>query len=400
MVKKQRRSMKQKVREDSQRSGSGSNYIKLPQGVGFFTAEAGGRCSIEILPYTVTLPKHPDGIEVGDIWYKRPYRRHRNVGASKDYEICPRSVGKPCPICDHRESLLESKTTDDKVIQSMKPQDRVLYNVRPLSGPDKGKILVWDFSFHNFQKQLDAEINDPENEEFAGFADLEGGYSLRVRFSEEHFEKNKYAKTERIDFDSKDDLDESILNEVVDLDKTLLVRSYKALQNKFFELDDTDDDTETDVPSEDDEKGTQEAEEQTEERSSTDRKRKVKPEEDIPVAQNDVKVPTKTQIKKMKRKELTDVISQFDLTDVIDADDYDDTDELREAVAIELQGKSIPAAEVTKPVADSKPKATPAKTTPAKTDKGKCPHGHKWGDADEHPECDDCDQWDDCIAAN
>lgn len=43
MVKKQRRSMKQKVREDSQRSGSGSNYIKLPQGVGFFTAEGGGR---------------------------------------------------------------------------------------------------------------------------------------------------------------------------------------------------------------------------------------------------------------------------------------------------------------------------------------------------------------------
>jgi len=372
MAKKKRRSMRGRIKEDSQRSASGSNHIKLPQGVGFFTAEPGGRCKIEILPYTVSDPKHPDGIEIGEIWYKRPYRQHRNVGVNKDIELCPRSIGKSCPICEHRESLLAGKTTDEEVLKSLKAQDRILYNVRPLSGPDKGKIQVWDFSYHCFQKQLDAEINDPDNEEFAGFADLEGGYALRIRFAEEMFAKNKFAKTERIDFDSKPDLDESILNEVVNLDGTLVVKSYKDLQNKFFEID----------AEEEEEKETGASVEKEEEEEES--------EKQAPKGADDT--PTEKQIKKMKRKELAEVIKTYEL-DAVDPDDYDDMDELRDAVIIELHGAK--EEEVADP--ESETKAKPQKDKKKETGT-KCPHGHTWGEADEHKECDDCDKWDNCIA--
>jgi len=380
MAKKKRRSMRGRVKEDSQRSASGNNHIKLPQGVGFFTAEPGGRCKIEILPYTVSDPKHPDRIEIGEIWYKRPYRQHRNVGVNKDTEICPRTLGKPCPICEHRESMLAGKNTDKEVIKSLKAQDRVLYNVRPLSGSNKGKIQVWEFSYHNFQKQLDAEVNDPDNEEFAGFADLEGGYALRIRFAEETFERNKFAKTERIDFDPKPDLNESILNEVVDLDSTLVVKQYKDLQNKFFEIDDDEDEkNETGASAEEEEevKG-------------------AKSEKQAPKGADDT--PTEKQIKKMKRKELAEVIKIYEL-DAVDPDDYDDMDELRDAVIIELHGAE--EEEVADPEPETKaepPKSAKASEGKKKETGTKCPHGHTWGEADEHEECDDCDKWDNCIA--
>jgi len=382
MAKKKRKSMKDKVRNDSRRSASGGNYLTLPQGVNYFTAEPGGRCKIDILLYTITDTKHPDRLEVGDDWYKRPYRIHRDVGAEKDIEICPRSIKKPCPICEHRESLLTAKDADEEITKALKAKDRVLYNVRPLSGPDKGKILVWDCSYYLFQKQLDAELNDPENEEFLTFADLEGGHSLRIRFASETFgERGKpFAKTERIDFDSRDDLDESILEDTINLDKVLNVKTYKELQNKFFEMDDEDTDDEMSKASE--EQNMHESE------TKSERQKKTKePKEETKT----ITLPSENAIKKMSRKKLAGVIKEFKL-DTLDAEDYDDTDELRDAVIIELHGGNTTSK-------SEKEEETPSKMAKENTSNPTCPYGHNWGEADGHEECDDCEKWDDCIAA-
>ena len=254
MSRRERKSMRNRVHKDSQKTmGIGNFYLQLPQGTEFFAVEPGSRCTIDILPYEITDPEHPDRetAEVGDLWYKRPYRLHSFcIGVNNNSAVCPRSIGKPCPVCEYMESILSSKNPDQTVVNALKPKFRVLYNVRPLSGPDKGKIKVWNFSYHNFQKQLNSEIEDPENEKFIGFADLEGGYSLRIRFASETFgEKGKpFARAERIDFRERKDLSENILKEVVNLDKILVVKSYKALQTEFFGTDNPDvDNADTDV---------------------------------------------------------------------------------------------------------------------------------------------------------
>ncbi len=380
---KKRRSMKSRVRHDSRKSSSGGNHIQLPQGISFFSADPGGRCKLDVLPYEVTESHHPDDIEIGELWYKRPYRQHRNVGINNDTEICPRSIGKPCPICEHRESLLSSKDPDQDVINALKAQYRILYNVRPLSGADKGKILVWDISYHNFQKQLDAEINDPENEEYASFADLEGGYSLKLRFSEEVFAKTKYAKTERIDFIPRDDMDESILEQTIDLDKVLNVKSYKDLQKKFFGLDD-DEESESTPP----------AVEGEEERKPKTTRAKTTTTDTPDAAETEATSPSAAEIGKMNRKQLKKVIKDLNLTE-IDPEDYDDAKELQEAIIIELYGGQDATEE-----ASSVDENDEVKEPSASTPDGKCPHGHKWGEADQHDECDECDLWDDCIEAS
>lgn len=389
---KKRKSMKSKVQKDAKRARSGGGFISLPQGVEFFAAEPGGRVTLDILPYEVTIANHPDKdkIEVGDLWYKFPYRYHRNVGVNRNSEVCPRTFGKPCPICDHRDSLLNSKDPDKDEIYALKPAWRVLYNVRALTGKDKDKIVVWDFSYHNFQKQLDAEIDDPENDEYGAFADLENGYSLKIRFSEETYEKNKFAKTERIDFEKRDDLDESMLKEVVNLDKVLSVKSYEELKKKFFELDDEDLDEEGDNP------------------KSSKKEEHVKTEEKTTSVskEEDQGIPSKGDIDGMTRKELKQVVKKY--CDQIDPDDYDETSELEKAVINALYPKSERKSKTTekeeKVKEETKEKETLKETTKeSKKEEGKsgsCPHGHKWGEADEHDACNDCDLWDDCLSAS
>ena len=88
-MEKRKISFAEKVRaniekQKSQKSQYG--YLKLHKGVNVFKEETGSRVKLDILPYVVTDPNHPDrddslGIAVpGALWYKRPFKLHRNIG--------------------------------------------------------------------------------------------------------------------------------------------------------------------------------------------------------------------------------------------------------------------------------------------------------------------------------
>lgn len=253
-MKKKKISFADKVRaniekQKSQKSQYG--YLKLLKGVNVFKEEPGSRVKLDILPYVVTDPNHPDrddelGIAVpGALWYKRPFKLHRNIGYNNMPLVCPTSIGKRCPICEYKQRLLkEGKDWRDDSVKALKTYLRNLYIVVPLDNKNyEERPYVWDISDHLFQNKLSIELE--ENPEYANFPDLEDGYTLRIRFTEEQFGKNKFADTSRIDFEKREKkYDKSILDKVSNLDEVLVVLPYEQIEAKFF---DSEDDAVTDV---------------------------------------------------------------------------------------------------------------------------------------------------------
>ncbi len=236
-------------KQKSQKSQYG--YLKLPKGVNVFKEEPGSRVKLDILPYVVTDPNHPDrddelGIAVpGALWYKRPFKLHRNIGYNNMPLVCPTSIGKRCPICEYKQRLLkEGKDWRDDSVKALKTYLRNLYIVVPLDNKNyEERPYVWDISDHLFQNKLSTELE--ENPEYANFPDLEDGYTLRIRFTEEQFGKNKFADTSRIDFEKREKkYDKSILDKVPNLDEVLVILPYEQIEAKFF---DSEDDAVTDV---------------------------------------------------------------------------------------------------------------------------------------------------------
>lgn len=369
MAKKKRRytsKFKQKVAANSHKQKTQVTqygYLRLPRNVSVFKEEPGSRVKLDILPYVVTDKNHPDrddenGIALpGELWYKLPYKLHRGIGVENTSVVCPTSFGKPCPICEYRARLIK-EGGDKATIAALKPSLRNLYIVVPKdSKAYEEKPHIWDISQFLFQNQLNEEIE--ENEDYAVFPDLEEGLTLRIRFSEETFQKNKYASTSRIDFEERDEpYDESILKEVPNLDEVLDVLPYSKIEALFFG-------TELNVYEDEDE---------DEEEEITTRKRKAKSLREDPQFN-----------KLMKEEEEEEDEGEDDEED----SSYDDEDIEDDNVEPDDEEED-----------DEEQKKAPTRTRTKKTvsNNNKCPYGHKFGiDFEKYDECDDCDLWEECL---
>lgn len=246
-MKRNQSSFRGKVNQDAKRQKSARSnygYLNLPKGVTMFKEEPGSRIKIDILPYLVTADNHPDRDEKAEIaipntlWYKRPFKIHRNVGANNDTVVCPTSIGKKCPICDYRSKRLKEGAEKDET-NAMKPSARNLYAIIPLDSEKfEKKIHVWDISQFLFQNLLNEELE--ENGDNAIFPDLEEGLSLRIRFDSSTVGTSKaFAEASRIDFvERKKPYAEDILEDVPNLDELLTILSFKEIEAKFFEVED------------------------------------------------------------------------------------------------------------------------------------------------------------------
>lgn len=374
--KKRKSKFKGAVSRNSEKQNRGSQYghLKLPKGMSVFKEEPKTRVMFDIMPYMVTSDYHPDrddeyGIAVkGELWYKRPYWLHRDVGSDNQSVVCPTSMGQKCPICEYRAQLLkEGAKWDDDSVKGLKPSMRNLYVVIPKENkkfPEEPHI--WDVSQFLFQEKLNEEVQ--ENEDYETFPDLEEGFTLRVRFSEGTFGSNKFAEASRIDFIERDKAyNESILNEVPSLDELLEVPSYQALEAMFFGNISRD---------EADEKGGQDGtrdEEEEEEEKPRHRRRKSTNEDDEEEKPRRRRPPARS------------------CKDEEDPDDPDD-DESKE--------DDYPDEEDDYPDEEEEKSTKRKPSGKARQEKDKCPHGHKfgWGN-DEHDECDGCPVWEECLDA-
>lgn len=258
-MKNRKFSFKGKVGKADEKFKGGSNYgyLMLPEGVGVFSPELETSVTFDIMPYVVSDPNHPErdneeGIaQVGDLWWRRPFTIHRNIGSGNDKNsvVCLQSFGKKCPICEYRAKLLKEGKLDDENKEALKTSPRVLYCIIPLNAKKDGKPIpktphIFDISFAMFGKKLKKEMDDENVSEIC--MDLAEGTSLKVRFDEKTMggkNAKPFAEAGRIDSKNRETpYKESILEKIPDLDKVLKQLTYAEMEAKFFDLEGEEDD--------------------------------------------------------------------------------------------------------------------------------------------------------------
>lgn len=422
-----------------QKNDKAFGYLHLPKDLKVYTPTPGAKENIDILPYIVTDKKHPDrdpscGIAMpGELWYKRPFRIHRNIGAGNDTVVCLSSFDKKCPICEYKKKRIAAGA-DKAETDGYKTSLRNLYIVIPRGNKKLEEVPhLFDMSQALFQNKLNEEIE--ENPAHEVFPDIEEGLTLKIRWTEETFMANKYAECGRIDFQERGEAVDIAPEDVPCLDGLLKELSYAELQAKFME-----EEIEEDEEDEEEEEIEDEIEEEEDEIEETPRKKKTsKPvveeeeeEEEEEIEEAPKKKESKPTTKKatprltwddladMDSDELSEVIIAKDLD--IDLDDFEDLDELTRAVAEALDIEAPKKKATEKPASKKAAKAvieededeeeeeeTPKKKAPAKASdnaknskvvKGKCPNGFTFGkDWEEYKECAKCALNDACSDA-
>lgn len=247
MSKKRKSNFRKQTVNDAKRQrkeASSYGYLNLPKGIKPFTLKEKTRdILLDFIPYVVTDSHHPDRdvdesrAIVDSLWYKRPFKVHRNVGVDNETVVCLTSVKKKCPICEFVAEQ-RRKGKDWEEIKDTIAKDRNLYAVIPIDSENHDDIIhVWDVSWFLFQNELNEQLEEePDNGIFPA---LEEGLTLDVKFRWKKFGKNLFPETRDIDFKERDEqYDEKILDDVPNLDEMLNVLSYKELEAKFLELDD------------------------------------------------------------------------------------------------------------------------------------------------------------------
>lgn len=419
---------KKRAKEGAQKGFS----VQLPEDVKRFSPKK-GTYKLDVIPYTVSAKKHPDGVAAGELWCRRPFLIHYGIGVDNKPQVCPRTIGKPCPICEYYERERKRPGADEDALKEIRAKARELYNVIDLDNEDDG-IQVLEMSYHLFGKLLENEINEADDDEVAGFAELKGGKTLKVRFSESSMGTNKFLEATRIDFLDRDDYKKSILDDVVDLDTVFNILPYEELEAVFLEdegagmagdeddddkpkskskkksyKDDDDDDDEapktkkrakSDDDDDDDEKPKssrsskkEEPEDDDDDEAPKSRRsaKKAAPEDD----DDDEKPKSRRSVKKAQPDDDDDDDEKPKRKASSKKADDDDDDEA-EAHKSKSKAKKKPEPDDDD---DDEPKAKKGKG--GKSAGGECPlsNGTFGKDFNKFDECDDCEVWSECGKA-
>lgn len=358
-------------------------YLVPPKNVNVvknLVLDKNNKINFDIIPYIVSGTFHPDkGIQKGDIWYKRPFGVHRNIGSGekKTTVICPQATfGKKCPICEHRIKIMKEGAPKDE-FKLLYPSIRNLYYLIPIGSKDmEEKIVIWDSSNFLFQELLEEEIEF--DTELEVFPDIDEGMTLQVRFREESMGTSKYYQAKKIEFVERDHTyDLAMIEALTPLDEVIKEFSYKEIENMFFDID-------------------------AEEIEEIDETEEVEYKE-VPVLGRKKNLPV-----------IHDAPAEIEDDDEMeDAEVIDDDDDIPppkkqsdlqskkkewdESLEKERQKKAA-VKEEPKVQRKNVVKAEAPAPPPKQTSKNKCPHGHVFGvDTDDHKECNSCKIWDECI---
>ena len=328
-----RRTMRDRVKKHAKESRKGTRLLDLSADVDIWYPDEKCTMEMDILPYEVTSKNHPDGIEPGELWYRRPYFIHF---IDRKPIVCPKTVGKRCPICEEVERLRKDYETNKELINGLKVREMCLFNfVDPAD--KKMTVKIFDWSSFKFAQKLEQELDETDDMDDCAFAELDGGSTLKFRISEDSFSGSKYFVTTRLDFRRPRRVyPEDILEKVVNLDECFRIKSYEELvalltgadeedeeekpvqkaQSKKPEPkskpepeeDDDDDDDDWDDDDDDDEEPEEKPEPEPEEDDDDDDDDWDDDDSDSDSEDDDEGYLTKADVKEMSKEELLDVI--------------------------------------------------------------------------------------------
>ena len=388
------------------RAGSDYGYLHLPKDVPVFKIEKKGKYLLDILPYEITDKKHLDidqdlGIEVGELWYKRPFRVHRGVGADNTTVICPTTFGHKCPICEYRVQK-KKEGAEYEELKLYNASLRALYIVIPRGVKGYDEVPhIFDMSDYLFQEVINKELE--ENPDAGIFPDPEEGLSLLVRFDEEKFGKNSFYKASRVDFEERDVLDEDDVNHGIDLDAVITCPSYEKVEAAFFDLPDQEPEED---PEDDDEEKPKKSFQKENAKPVSGKSKKSSPFKEEP--EEDPEEDPDEDDEPVRRKKSTSTPKNKPEPEE-DPEDDDEEKPVRgkkgnkipegftQCIACQGSGKNskgreCPICEGSGYVKDKKQKSTSTE---------ECPNNFKFGkDFEKYDECDACDLWENCMKAH
>lgn len=236
--------MRDRVRRRAESHSKGRSTVVLPDGVDRFEVKKGSSL-ISVIPYEVTVKDHPEQVPVGEHWYEKTFGVHYNVGPMDQQRVCPAMTSSlPCPICEEQARLRKDPEAEEDVVKALRPKERQLFNIEAVKD-EPGVVQILELSYHLFGKQLEEEVQ--QEDDLAGFADIEGGKVIRVRFKKRKLGSNSFLEADRFDFKDRKELSNKILEQALDLDTLVQVPSYKELK-KEFEGGTVDEDEDDDIP--------------------------------------------------------------------------------------------------------------------------------------------------------
>ena len=252
---KKRSSFRGKVKHNAQSRKAGYGYLNLPKGVSVFTPKAKTTVELDFMPYEVTDKRHPDRNTEKEIaipeslWWKRPFKIHRNIGVDNNRVVCLTSIGKACPICEKRAELIRNDA-DKEDTDALKQSARSLYCIIPLNSKDhEVEPHIMDMADYLCLDEIDNTVD--EDEDYEVFPSLEEGWTLKCRIDAGQIGSGKpfpeFGKITMIK--RKEQYTEDILDDIPNLDEVLQILSYKDLDAKFLQLDE-EDTTDEDAPEE------------------------------------------------------------------------------------------------------------------------------------------------------
>lgn len=227
------------VNRENKQGARGKQCLKLPEDVKFYKVKPGIN-EIDILPFIITTEKYPDINnncilnETED--YRLTFWVHKRIGTKNDDFVCVKKTynGK-CPSCEEYYRLY--REGNEKEAKKYKATQRVLYNVIDKQD-DSNEILLFDVSFHLFEKEMLEELNimaERSGGEFPLLSDLEEGYTISFRAKEKDLDGSKFFEFKSFSFHKrKEAYPESILKKTYPLDSYIIIPSYEEVQNVIF----------------------------------------------------------------------------------------------------------------------------------------------------------------------
>lgn len=228
------------VKTSSRASGGGAKHLTLPKDTAMLLFDDKvSKVKLDFMVYEVKdINKHPlDKNNIGpeQLWWRRHYLLHRNIGADNTSYICPKTIGKRCPICEAQKELFQ---TDKKAAVKLYAQSRFLHAVIPIgSAKHDEKPYIWDMSEKMFNDCLNTEL-DSNDEDFSGFPGPEG-MTLVCKLKWDTIGDGKpFPEVVSIDFKEREAYEDSIIDETPNLDDLLVILSYDELEAVFLGIDD------------------------------------------------------------------------------------------------------------------------------------------------------------------
>lgn len=216
----------------------------------WFEKKAGVKNLVSVIPYIVQEKFHPEKIPQGTLWYRRPYKKHGEVGPNKIPHICttsfnPRDLDILCLEADRLRQ--ENWAANKDICKELWPKEREIYLFYDHDAKD---IFLFEDSYAAFGDLLDARIKSstrPGQEFWAAFY-MDGGDGMALDIlwdSKDIGTKNPWVLAKSIDFVPRESapVPADVWGKAVEL-STLLKRSSKEeIQKDFYDMEGDDEDS-------------------------------------------------------------------------------------------------------------------------------------------------------------